>query len=147
MTSVNDPVLISELRRDEGVEREVYKDSVGIDTIGVGHNLYAKPLPESWSPPLTDLQIDQLLSEDLVEVFEGLDKHMPDWKELSEPRQRVLVNMAFNMGIEGLMTFKNTLKAIEESNYSYASALMMQSKWARQVGARASRLSSMMSVG
>jgi len=147
MSDVNDPVLLAELRRDEGVRREIYKDTVGYDTIGVGHNVYAKPLPEGWNPPITDEQINQLLSEDLVDVFEGLDKHLPWWRNLSEARQRVLINMAFNLGVRGLLTFKNTLKAIEQGKYGYASALMLQSKWASQVGARASRLSRMMSVG
>jgi lysozyme len=55
--------------------------------------------------------------------------------------------MAFNLGVDGLMTFKNTLQAIQERRFGFAASGMMASKWAKQVGDRASRLSKMMREG
>lgn len=143
--NADDPLLIAELRRDEGVRYTVYKDTEGIPTTGVGHNLKAKPLGLIY--PLTDAEVDSILAMDLEEVFDGLDKHLPWWRDLSQARQRVLANMAFNMGINGLLEFKNTLDAVKKSHYDLAAANMLSSKWATQVGARAKRLAKMMVEG
>lgn len=143
--NTDDKLLNEELRRDEGVEYEPYKDSVGIWTVGVGHNLKAKPLDYEY--PLTDKQVDLILADDLIEVFDGLDRRMPWWRGLSYQRQRVLANMAFNLGIDGLMGFKNTLAHVQNERYQSAAEGMLASKWAKQVGARANRLAAMMVMG
>jgi len=141
----NDKTLIAELRRDEGVEYEPYKDTVGIDTVGVGHNLKAKPIQLPY--PLTDYQIDSILADDLEAVFNGLDRVMPWWRGLTHARQRVMANMAFNMGIAGLAGFRNTLLYIQNGEYEKAADGMLASKWAKQVGKRANRLAEMMVTG
>lgn len=143
----DDALLNKELRRDEGVRYSPYFCSEGVKTVGVGHNMKAKPIPTDWTFPLTDAQIDQLLADDLAEVFTGLDKRAAWWRDLSYPRQRVLANMAFNLGIEGLLSFKRTLQAIQEGRYGFAASGMMNSLWAKQVGDRASRLAAMMRAG
>lgn len=144
---VNDHLLIQELRRDEGVCYVEYCDTLGIKSTGIGRNLKVKPIPKDWTYPLSDAQINTLLSQDLIEVFTGLDKNIPWWRNISYRRQRVLANMAFNMGVNGLLTFKNTLSAIQSGNYVQASSGMLASKWASQVGDRAKRLSIMMVQG
>ena len=143
-----DKLLNSELRRDEGVKYKPYKDTVGIWTVGVGHNLKAKPIDKKgWTYPLTDAQVDELLSEDLSEVFAGLDKKLPWWRKLSYVRQRVLANLAFNLGIDGLLKFKNTLAYVQSGDYKNAAQGMLASKWATQVKGRATRLAEMMVKG
>ena len=140
----NDVTLIAELRRDEGVEYTPYLDTVDVRTVGVGHNLQAKPIPMGWTYPLTDAQVDHLLADDLKTVFDGLDAKLPWWRTLDYPRQRVLANMAFNIGIGGLMGFNNTLAAVKQGRYNAAGTGMAASKWATQVGARADRLVDLM---
>lgn len=147
MMAPNDPLLNSELRRDEGVRYSPYLDTVGIQTVGVGHNIKALPLPDGWTFPLSDEQVDGLLASDLLMVFSGLDAHLGWWRTLSCARQRVLANMAFNLGIDGLLSFKNTLSAIQRGYYEQAANGMLASKWSRQVGARATRLAAMMVTG
>lgn len=137
-------LMIAELRRDEGVSYVPYADPVGIQTVGVGHNLQVSPLPAGWSYPLSDAQVDQLLSTDLNNTFAQLDHALPWWRGLDEVRQRVVANMAFNMGVTGLMTFHNTLGAMQRGAYAIAAAGMLASQWAQQVGARAQRLASAM---
>lgn len=139
--------LIQELRRDEGVKYSVYKDTKGIPTVGVGHNLQASPLPSGWKYPLTDAQVDALLTKDLEVVFKALEKNWPWYKNLSDARQRVLANMCFNMGEGVLGTFKNTLKLIQTGKYSEAADAMLKSLWAKQVQGRAVRLAQMMKEG
>jgi len=132
-------LLEKELERDEGRRNKPYRDTVGKLTIGIGRNLEDKPLSEA--------AITFLFNEDIEEVEKGLDKHLPWWRELSDARQRVLVNMAFNLGVFGLLGFKNTLAMVKAGNYKGAAAGMLNSKWARQVGQRAFRLSRMMEHG
>ena len=69
-----------------------------------------------------------------------LDKNMPWWKDLDDDKQRVMANMAFNLGLPRLSKFKKFLKAMEEGDFKTAAVEMMDSKWATQVGNRAKRL-------
>lgn len=141
----SDPLLLQELRRDEGVRYVPYLDSVGVKTVGVGHNLEAHPLDLVY--PLTDEQVDQILADDLVRVFSGLDRKIGWWRNLSRARMRVLVNMAFNLGVDGLLEFKRMILAVDRGHYDQAAREMLNSKWARQVFNRAIRLAEMMAKG
>lgn len=143
----NDPLLIAELRVDEAVKYIPYTDTVGVQTVGVGHNLKVSPLPVGWKYPLNDSQVNTLLATDLKGVFASLDSRLPWWRTLSYVRQRVLANMRFNMGIDGLLMFKNTLSFVRVGRYQDAANGMLCSKWAVQVGDRAKRLADMMVKG
>ena len=147
MTPDNLAILDKELRRDEGVRREFYLDSLGIKTVGVGHDCEANPLPIGWMPPLDDEQINMLLNHDLQVTFAALDLHIPYWKSLDDVRQRVLANMTFNMGIDRLLGFHRMLAATSNHDWEVAASEMLDSKWAKQVGDRAIRLSNMMKTG
>lgn len=138
----NDPTLIAELRRDEGVRYSPYKDSLGIETVGVGHNLEDQPIDYAY--PLNDTQVDEVLAVDLKETFDDLDSHLPWWRNMNYPRQRAIANMCFNLGITRLLEFKNTLAAMQHGNWPLAVAGMKASKWAAEVGARADRLEKLM---
>jgi lysozyme len=147
MNDENRQKLIAELRRDEGVRYSVYKDTKGIDTVGVGHNLQAKPLPTGWKSPLNDTQVNSLLDDDLEDVFHDLDRNLPWWTDLNDVRQRVVCNMAFNLGITKLLGFKNTLVFMRQGKYDAAADGMLNSAWAGQVKGRATRLADMMRKG
>lgn len=144
----NDPNLLAELRRDEGVIPYEYKDTLGYSTIGVG-----RMIDKRRNGGLASDEIDYLLANDIRRSMAELDSHLPWWRDLSEARQRVLVNMCFNMGIgseamgSGLLGFKNTLRMVQTGDYAGAASGMLNSKWARQVGQRAQRLTNMMREG
>jgi len=133
---MNREILIKQLMFHEGVELKPYKDTVGKLTIGVGRNLTDVGIS------LTEAEF--LLSNDIDKVIDDLDRTIPFWKNLSEVRQHVLLDMCFNLGISGLLKFKNTLNDIEDGHYHDAAVNMLKSKWARQVGQRADRLVEMM---
>lgn len=116
-----------------------YKDTVGKTTIGVGRNLDDEGI--------SDDEAMTLLRNDITEHLAALDQQLPWWRGMDEVRQRVIANMAFNMGIETLLTFKNTLAAMERGDYDAAANGMSASAWARQVGVRATRLVEMMRDG
>lgn len=149
MNPENEAALIDELRRDEGVRYVPYKDTATPprDTVGVGHNLQAAPLPSGWTYPLTGGQVDELLRGDLQNVYGDLNRALPWWTDLNDVRQRVICNMCFNLGMSKLAGFKNTLASMRQGMYGDAAAGMLNSAWASQVGARAQRLAKMMRTG
>lgn len=143
---IND-LMVAELERDEGVRKIPYLDSMGIKTVGVGHNMESSPLPDDWTFPLTDDQVSELLTGDIQNVISDLDAKLPWWSSMCEVRQRVIVNMGFNLGIGRLLGFKNTLSCMQTGDYIGAAAGMSASAWANQVGNRATRLISAMTTG
>lgn len=133
---MNRDALASELRRDEGVRLKPYRDSVGILTIGVGRNLEDVGISEA--------EAATMLQNDIDKVILQLDARLPAWKTLDDPRQRVLANMAFNMGVDRLLKFHDTLGKVFTGHYKEAAEAMLDSVWAKQVGLRAERLANMM---
>lgn len=82
-----------------------------------------------------------LLRNDIEDCKKALSSYLPWTDKAPDELKEILLNMTFNMGIGKLLTFKNTLKYMQEGNYKLASENMLKSKWARQVGMRAVRLS------
>ncbi|MBN8173481.1 glycoside hydrolase family protein [Burkholderia multivorans] len=130
--------LKAELTRDEGRRSRIYVDTVGKVSGGIGRNLTDKGF--------RDNEIDLMYQNDIAETEAWLDRNLPWWRSLDPVRQRVMMNMAFNMQGK-LLTFVNTLAAIKRGDYAAAADGMLASKWASQVGARATRLASMMRSG
>ena len=139
--------LRAELTRDEGLRLKPYRDSVGKLTIGIGRNLE--------DVGISEIEAEYMLMSDILGVERELDKYAPWWRRMSDNRQRVLANMAFNMGVGPseenttgkLLTFKHTLAAMKEERYLDAAEAMGHSKWATQVGQRAVRLIQMLREG
>lgn len=132
-------MMIKQLTLHEGLKFKAYLCSAGKVTIGVGRNLEDRGITQEES--------DFLLSNDIDDFQERLEKALPWMVELDPVRQRVLLDMSFNLGISGLLTFKRTLAAIKGREFTRASVMMLDSRWARQVGQRAKRLSQMMNTG
>lgn len=144
---MNEELLAAELERDEGKRLKLYKDSMGIWSIGIGRNVQDKGISEA--------EMMMMLKNDIAEHIDLLDRHLPWWRQMDEVRQRVIANMAFNLGVgpsdeqpKGkLLTFKNTLAAMARGDYEAAANGMSSSVWAQQVGIRATRLVEMMRSG
>ena len=139
---MNKDKLIEELIKDEGYVYEIYLDHLGYPTFGVGHLVlekdeeYGKPV----GTPVSEERIKECLSNDIEIVCNELNRNMEWWQDLNDTRQRVLANMAFNLGLPRLSKFVKFLKAVQDSDWEKASEEMMDSKWATQVGDRAKRL-------
>ena len=141
--------LMEELIVDEGKVSEIYKDHLGYDTFGVGHLITSKD-DECGKPVGTEVsekRIMQCLEQDIDGICADLDRNIPFWRELDEERQRVVANMAFNLGINRLLQFEKFLDALENRDYNKAAVEMMDSRWARQVGPRSERLKERMIKG
>ena len=131
--------IVDQLRRDEGESPTCYQDQFGLWTIGVGRLIDARK-----GGGLRPDEIAYLLNNDIIDRRESLKTALPYFGALSSARQGVLINMAFNMGVAGLLKFKNMLAAVEAGHWGIAAKEMLNSTWAKQVPLRAARLARQM---
>lgn len=134
--------LTEQLRRDEGEVRYAYQDHLGFWTIGVG-----RLIDKRRGGGLSKEEVTYLLKNDINIRHAELQQRITWFHNLDEARQGVLLNMAFQMGVEGLLNFKITLKCIESGKYEEAADNMAQSLWAKQTPVRANRLIKQMITG
>ncbi len=136
---MNKTRVAERLQADEDFRAHAYQDTEGVWTIGYGLNL------QEWT-----------ISQELAErfLFDGIrtaevDARLlfPTFDELTDARQEVLVNMAYNLGRSRLGKFVNTRRAIAEADWQWAAEEMLDSKWAKQVKGRALRLAEIMRAG
>lgn len=147
-----DPILIADLKRDEGLRLKAYPDPLSGGepwTIGYGHTGPDVRPGTVW----TLAQADAALRADIAKHNAELAAALPWIATLDPARRRVLQNMAFNLGVgvpggkKGLLGFKNTLGMIQRGEYAAAADGMLKSLWASQVGKRAQRLAQTMRTG
>lgn len=131
--------LKEQLIKYEGLKLKPYKCPAGYLTIGVGRNLKIRGI--------TEKEAMILLENDIEYFTERTRELFPRFDDLSDSRQRVLVDMCFNIGYKGLSGFYEMRKAIENEDYIRAAHEMLNSLWAAQVGQRAIELSNLMTKG
>lgn len=134
--------IFDQLRRDESCVLHAYPDSLGYLTIGIGHLIDARKggsIPQAIA--------DQLLTLDVQAKHDELDRMLPWWEKLDDARKGVILNLAFNLGVAGLVAFHNTLTLIEQGKFDEAAAHVLTLPWASQVGARAQRLAQQLKTG
>lgn len=131
--------IVSQLIRDEGLKLKPYRDKVGKLTIGVGRNLE--------DVGISNQEASMLLDNDIATATSGIRQNLPWVDELDDARMGVLVNMAFNMGVKGLLGFPGMLGKLQRKLYEEAAAEMVDSAWYNQVGDRAKRLVVQMRTG
>ena len=152
--------LLEELVKHEGLRLQVYQDTLGIDTIGIGRNLEDRGISKEELDELDIPSIDHIYEYGITEadamvlaqndvqiVEEELLRAHPCVEDLDAVRQLVLVDMAFNMGVPRLCKFVKMWNAIYEQKFATASKEMLDSRWANQVKSRAIKLSNAMYSG
>lgn len=132
----------SQLREDEGEVLHAYNDSEGYLTIGIGTLIDKRKggglLPEE----------SAFIFQNRMRILKDrIRKALPWFNELDIVRQGVLLNMAFQMGVDGLLKFKNTLRHVQARQWTAASVGMLDSLWAKQTPERAERLAEQMLTG
>ena len=134
MTALEDQLI-----DHEGLELKPYQCTADKLTIGVGRNIEDRGITED--------EARYLLKNDIKIVEDELLEKKPVVAGLDAVRQRVLVDMGFNLGIPTLRKFQNMWAAIEEEDCERAAEEAMDSRWAKQVGRRAERLCQAMATG
>lgn len=135
--------LIRQLKADEGVKTCAYQDHLGYWTVGVGRLVDARKPGAGLRPE----EVSFLLTNDIDDRIDALTRSLPWFQNLDDARRGVLVNMAFQLGTDGLLKFKDTLDLVRQGKYAEASSEMLDSDWARQTPARAQRLAKQMLTG
>lgn len=131
--------LAEQLKRHEGLRLKPYKCTADKSTIGYGRNLDDKGISIS--------EAESMLNADILDTQAEVSRALPIYNGLSPVRQDVLANMAFNMGVTGLLKFKKMISALELGDYVCASEEMLNSRWANQVGRRSAELARQMVRG
>jgi lysozyme len=152
--------LIEKLIAAEGLKLQVYKDTLGIDTIGIGRNLEDRGITKKELDDLDIPSIDHvyeygiteadavyLATNDVQIVEEELVRAHPCVDRLDSVRQLIVIDMAFNLGVPRLCKFKKMWAAIHEEKFDIAAKEMLDSRWARQVKGRATKLANAMHNG
>jgi len=152
--------LIEKLIAHEGLRLEVYKDSLGIDTIGIGRNLEDRGISKDeldwmdypsieyvYSDGISEADAMYLAQNDVQIVEDELLRAHPCVDRLDAVRQLILVDMAFNMGVPRLCKFKKMWTAVHENKFDIAAKEMLDSRWANQVKSRAVKLANAMHNG
>lgn len=148
---VQNPMSAREyIRKNEGTRYEAYKDTIGILTIGVGHNCCAQPVPgiTRVGDRLTENQVEVLFERDYRRAEE--DAHVllrGAWESLNEVRRAVFIDMVFNMGKRSVSRFIRVIRFTMMARYKEAAMQLMQSRYAQQVPNRAKRNASMLETG
>tara|TARA_R100000750_G_C2336201_1_gene92194 strand:- start:230 stop:640 length:411 start_codon:yes stop_codon:yes gene_type:complete len=136
---MNMSLLVEELKHDEGVKFKPYQCSSGKLTIGIGRNIEERGISDS--------EAEFMLKNDIDICIDELKKAFSWYDNLSDKRQRVMINMCFNLGLGKLKGFKKFLQAMDDQIWNIAAEEMLDSRWADQVGDRAVRLALMVLEG
>jgi lysozyme len=127
------------LTNHEAYKQFPYVDTTGHLTIGIGRNLTNRGV--SLSEAL------ELLDDDIDYFSQKLLAFLKFYPKLDEIRQMVLLDMCFNLGVQGLLNFTQMMLALEAEDYNRAAQEMLDSRWAEQVGERANMLAQVMKTG
>jgi len=125
--------VIEKLKQDEGFDGMPYEDKLGIPTIGYGTKL-----------PITEEEAEILLKHRLDKKILEISEKEPFFLDLPETAQEVIANMAYQLGVSGVLKFKKMWAALKNKNYQKAADEMLDSRWAKQTPNRAKRLAEIM---
>ena len=125
--------LIDSIKKHEGYVGIVYKDSLGIDTIGYGFAIKDLELDEDLCEIILERKLN-MLTDRIFNKFQWY-KYMPD--EI----QDIVTEMCYQLGVTGFSKFKKTIAYLQNKQWDDASVEMLDSKWAKQTPNRAKEMS------
>jgi len=134
--------LREQLEIDEGVKYDIYLDHLGYPTFGIGH-LITEDDPEHGQPVGTEVskeRVEEAFEKDCEWVVRDCHKLYDSFDDLPEEVQQIVANMMFNLGYPRLSAFKGMKAGVDSQDWNEAADQMVDSRWYRQVGARAERL-------
>lgn len=148
--------VLNLIKKHEGVRPRIYKDSLGIPTVGIGFNMLRPDAPAvlkrigadyhkilSGETELTNEQIQELFNLCLKIAYADAKKYIPAFDNLPKNIKLGLLDMSFNLGYGRLNKFVKTREHILKGDYKSAAAELKNSKWAKQVGNRSGSIISL----
>ena len=147
-------IICQRLVMHEGLRLQPYFCSKKKLTIGVGRCLDTNPITAEeergvgdWRHGITKCSAMYLLQNDVNNIIKELKSKLKFFKNLDDERQYALIDMAFNLGISGLLRFKKMLDALKNKEYQKAAGECLNSKYAQDVGNRAVRIANTIATG
>ena len=128
--------IVEVLKTEEGFRSHGYRDSENNLSLG-----YGRCIEPSVGLGITRDEATDLLENDVFRSVEECRRW--GWFDtMNASRQSVLVQLVFQMGLPKLKSFRKMIAALDSDNpdYDLAAAELLDSKFARQVPARAARL-------
>ena len=126
--------IAADLRRHEGEVLHAYQDHRGNWTIGIG-----RLIDERRGGGITPDEAEYLLVNDIDRRAAELQKRKA-FRDAPRPVKRALLNMAFQLGFNGLLGFTKMWQALERRDYDTAATEALDSKWASQTPTRANEV-------
>jgi len=151
--------ILNLIKKHEGVKPHIYRDSLGIPTVGIGFNMqrpdakaifhklnldYSTVL--NGTQDLTDQQMQDLFKECLKIAYTDVKHYIPAFDNLPREIKLGLIDMSFNLGYGRLSKFVKTKEYILKGDYQSAAKELLNSKWAKQVGNRAKNIVNLFSA-
>lgn len=130
--------LKAHVRQAEGFRPKMYKCPAGFNTIGYGTNL---------DSGISMHQAEALMVAKIDELMEDIPSVIPCWDKLDENRQMALLDMSYNLGLDGLAKFVNTIDFLSAGDYIAAANEIRASKYYKQTGNRAKRIAKIIETG
>ena len=125
--------LIDSIKKHEGYVGVVYKDSLGIDTIGYGFAIKDLEL---------DVDIcDIILERKLKELETRVNLKFKWFMYMPQEIKDVIMEMCYQLGVGSVSKFKKTIAYLQNKHWEEASVEMLDSLWAKQTPNRAKELS------
>jgi len=139
--------ITQQLMRDEGAVKHAgrhvaYDDHLGYLTVG-----YGRLIDKRRGGGISEDEAQYLLTNDIRRVRNELSVKLLWFGRLNDARQGALINMAFQLGINGLLLFKQSLALLQASRYDDAANEFLRSKWAEQTPERALRVTEQIRTG
>ena len=136
-------LLVQIIKREEGFRKKPYLCSEGYVTVGFGTKLHvSKGLnPSDFPVEFTEEIAIQFLNEEVIKIEASFNRLSigNTYRKQNLERRAVLVSMAYQMGVNGLVKFRKMWKALEVGDYIEAHDQALDSRWAKQTSARANR--------
>ena len=139
-TSTESEDVNASLKHNEGFRSQIYKDTMGYDTIGYGHKLTEEDKKSGrFKNGISKGEAERLLEQDERLHTSGLHRVAPWVKKQPQEVQEVLKDMAYNMGPNFIKDWPQFARQIREGKYKEAADNMLNTRYAEQVGNRATR--------
>ena len=143
-----------QLKINKGLRLQPYYCSKNKLTIGVGRCIETNPFTAEeekvigdWRHGISKCSAMYLLQNDVKKIYKELKLKLKFFKDLDGERQYALIDMAFNLGVFGLLRFSKMLEALKNKEYLLASKECLNSKYAKDVGERANRIANIIATG
>lgn len=150
MTTFDRSALLAQLWSDEGFRSYIYDDATGREVLA-GTTLRGRAtLAAGWCPETNPCPVplaQYILGFFADDKIETLQKAAPWVIDLPDPCQQALYNMAYNLGVTGLLNFTTFMSLMQQGQYGQAADDLATTSWSKQVPARAARIQALIRAG